>query len=87
MHTLKWEKKLLYVSIKHIIICLLLCSCMCVSVCICVRVRVCVCVCVRACVRACVCVRVYLFDVDLIDHVLFASALLRKFHSSFKVTC
>ena len=41
----------------------------CVSVCVCVRVCVCVCVCVRA----------YLFDVDLIGHVLFASALLRKF--------
>ena len=42
-------------------------------------VFMCVCACVRACVRACVCVRAYLFYVDLIGHVLFASALLRKF--------
>ena len=54
---------------------------MCVCVCVCVYV----CVCVRACARARA--RVYLFYVDLIGHVLFASALLRKFHSSFKVTC
>ena len=46
------------------------CVCGCVRACACVYVCVCVCV----CVYVCVCVRTY-----LIGHVLFASALLRKF--------
>jgi len=56
------------------------CECVCVCVCVCVRVCVCVCACVCVCVCLCVHVHNIIYNIHILEDLLFLQILLARAH-------